>query len=95
MPYQHLWDQHSSEISSKASKFLDAWLPLQELDFLHLGFLRKLHTKVWFGFSTVFWKPNSETQKVQKKADCWTCMRWQNTRSVGEMLDELVVNTLI
>ena len=36
MPYHHLWGQHSFEISSKASKVLDTWLPLQELDFLHL-----------------------------------------------------------
>ena len=42
------WGQHISEISSKATKtlvsFARIWL-------LHLGVLRKLHTKLWFGLS--------------------------------------------
>ena len=42
------WGQHVSEISSKATKTLDTfagtWL-------LHLGVLRKLHTKLWFGLN--------------------------------------------
>ena len=28
-------------------------------------------------------------RKVQRTAARWTCMRWRNTSSVGEMLDEL------
>ena len=53
----------------------------------HLGILRKLHTKHWFGL-------NLSTQiemveKVQRTAARWTCRRWRNTSSVGEMLDEL------
>ena len=43
------WDQHISEISSKAParlsvSFAGIWL-------LHLGVLRKLHTKIWFGLN--------------------------------------------
>ena len=33
------------------------------------------------------WLETSE--KVQRTAARWTCMRWRNTSSVGEMLDEL------
>ena len=42
--------QHVSEISSKATKTL-AFLPGTWL--LHLGVLRKLHTKLWFGITRV------------------------------------------
>ena len=31
----------------------------------------------------------NQVGKVQRAAACWTCRRWRNTRSVGEMLDEL------
>ena len=33
-------------------------------------------------------------EKVQRTADRWTCRRWRNTSSVGEMLDELQWPTL-
>ena len=32
---------------------------------------------------------NSQVEKVQRTAARWTCRRWRNTSSVGEMLDEL------
>ena len=40
------------------------------------------------------WHPYQETQigqveKVQRTAARWTCSRWRNTSSVGDMLDEL------
>ena len=40
------------------------------------------------------WSPHSKLQinqieKVQRTAARWTCRRWPNTSSVGEMLDEL------
>ena len=31
----------------------------------------------------------NQVEKVQRTAALWTCRRWQNTSSVGEMLDEL------
>ena len=79
----------------------------------HLGILRKLHTKHWFGLNLSMQllfiyllilsrsisdhhlrHPYHETQtekvkKVQRTAARWTCRRWRNTSSVGEMLDEL------
>ena len=41
------------------------------------------------------WHPYNENQigqvqKVQRTAARWTCRRWRNTSSVGDMLDELV-----
>ena len=65
---------------------------------LHLGVLRKLHTKLWSGLNKSmpdpFWSPHSKLQinqieKVQRTAVRWTCRRWWNTSSVGKMLDEL------
>ena len=40
------------------------------------------------------WHPYHETQiahvkKVRRTAAMWTCRRWRNTSSVGDMLDEL------
>ena len=45
------------------------------------------------------WSPYCKTQiqqveKVQRMAARWTCMRWHNTSSDGEMLDELQWPTL-
>ena len=41
-----------------------------------------------------FWSPHlklqiNQIEKVQRTAARWTCMRWWNTSSDGEMLDEL------
>ena len=63
----------------------------------HLGILRKLHTKHWFGlnlsmqllFGIPIMKQIEKVEKVQRTAARWTCRRWRNTSSVGEMLDEL------
>ena len=45
-------------------------------------------------YAAPIWHPFHETQtekveKVQRTAARWTCRRWRNTSSVGEMLDEL------
>ena len=45
-------------------------------------------------YAAPIWHPYNETQtekveKVQRIAARWTCRRWRNTSSVGEMLDEL------
>ena len=70
---------------------------------LHLGTLRKLHTKYWSVLSSEYaapiWHPYHETQigqveKVQRTAARWTCRRWRNNSSVGEMLDELELPSL-
>ena len=45
-------------------------------------------------YAAPIWHPCHETQngqvkKVQMTTARWTCRRWRNTRSVGDMLDEL------
>ena len=45
-------------------------------------------------YAAPIWSPHSKLQinqieKVQRTAACWTCRRWHNMSSVGEMLDEL------
>ena len=45
-------------------------------------------------FAAPIWHPYHESQigqveKVQRTAARWTCRRWRNTSSVGDMLDEL------
>ena len=45
-------------------------------------------------YAAPIWSPHSKLQinqieKVQRTAAHWTCRRWRNTSSVGEMLDEL------
>ena len=53
-------------------------------------------TLVWpkLEYAAPIWSPYSKLQinqveKVQRTAAHWTCRRWRNTSSVGEMLDEL------
>ena len=83
------WGQHISEISAKATKTMGF---LRTIWPLHLGTLRKLHTKHWFALSSSM-QPYHESQigqvKVQRTAARWTCRRWRNTSSVGDMLDDL------
>ena len=64
---------------------------------LHLGTLRNLHTKTLvrpkLEYAAPIWHPYHETQigqveKVQRTAARWTCRRWRNTSSVGDMLDD-------
>ena len=89
------WGQHISEISSKATK---------TLGFLrrNLTFAPKSTKKVEcktlvrpkLEYAAPIWSPNSklrinQVEKVQRTAARWTCRRWRNTSSVGEMLDEL------
>ena len=45
-------------------------------------------------YATHIWHPYHDTQigqaeKVQRTAARWTCRRWRNTSSVGDMLNEL------
>ena len=83
------WVQHILEISSKATKTLGC---LHRNLVLHLGVLRTLHTNleyaapIWSFFSKL---QINQVEKVQRIAARWTCRRWRNTSSVGEMLDDL------
>ena len=89
------WGQHVSEISSKATKTLGflrrnlAFAPRSTKEVAYKTLVRpKLE------YAAPIWSPHSKFQinqieKVQRTAARWTCRRWRNTSSVGEMLDEL------
>ena len=51
-------------------------------------------------YAAPIWHPYHESQigqveKVQRTAARWTCRRWRNTSSVGDMLDDLGLNIFI
>ena len=87
--------QYISEISSKATKTLGflrrnlAFAPRSTKEVAYKTLVRpKLE------YAAPIWSPYSKLQinqieKVQRTAARWTCRRWRNTSSVGEMLDEL------
>ena len=89
------WGQHISEISSKATKtlgFLRRNLAFAPMSTKEVAFKTLVRPKL--EYATPIWSPYSkfpinQFEKVQKTAARWTCNRWQNTSSVGEMLDEL------
>ena len=89
------WGQHIPEISSKATKTLGflrrnlAFAPRHTKEVAYKTLVRpKLE------YAAPIWHPYHETQigqveKVQRTAARWTCRRWRNTSSVGDMLDDL------
>ena len=89
------WGQHTSEISSKATKTLGflrrnlAFAPRHTKEVAYKTLVRpKLE------YAAPIWHPYHETQigqveKVQRTAARWICRRWRNTSSVGDMLDDL------
>ena len=87
------WGQHISEITSKATKtlgFLSRNLTFAPRSTKEVAY----KTLVWpkLEYSAPIWSPYSKLQinqveKVQRTAARWTCRRWRNTSSVGEMLD--------
>ena len=89
------WGQHISEISSKATKTLGflrrnlAFAPRHTKEVAYKTLVRpKLE------YAAPIWHPYHKTQigqveKVQRTAARWTCRRWRNTSSVGDMLDDL------
>ena len=94
------WGQHISDISSKATKTLGflrrnfAFAPRTTKEVAYKTLVRpKLE------YAAPIWSPYCKTkiqqaEKVQRTAESWTCRRWSNTSSVGEMLDELQWPTL-
>ena len=87
--------QHISEISAKATKTMGflrlnlAFAPRHTKDVAYKTLVRpKLE------YAAPIWHPYHESQigqveKVQRIAARWTCRRWRNTSSVGDLLDEL------
>ena len=94
------WGHHISDISSKATKTLGflwrnlAFTPRSTKEVAYKTLVRpKLE------YAAPIWSPYCKTQiqqveNVQRTAARWTCRRWRNTSSVGEMLDELQWPTL-
>ena len=89
------WGQHISEISTIAKK---------TLGFLrrNLAFALKSTKKVVYKTlvqptlecAALIWSPYSKLQinqveNIQRSAARWTCRRWPNTSSVGEMLGDI------
>ena len=96
------WGQHISEISSKETKTLSFFCR-------NLAFAPTCRSTKIVAYKTLvqpkleyaapIWSPYSKLQinqveKVQRTAARWTCRRWRNTSSVGEMLDELECQSL-
>ena len=87
------WGQHISEISSKATKalgFLRRNLAFATTSTKEVAYKTLIRPKL--EYAAPFWSPYSKLQinqeeKVQRTAARWTCRRWWNTGSVGEMLD--------
>ena len=82
--------QHISEISLKATKTLGslrrnlAFAPRCTKEVAY-------KTLVWpkLEYAEPIWSQINWVEKIQRTTAHWTCRRWRNTRSVGEMLDEL------
>ena len=94
------WVQHISEISSKATKTLGflrrnlAFAPWSNKEVAFKTLVRhKLEyaAPIWSRYSKL---QINQVEKFQRTAALWTCRRWRNTRSVGEMLDELEWSSL-
>ena len=89
------WGQNVSEISCKATKtmgFLRCNLALAPRHTKEAAY--KTLVRPQLEHAAPIWHPYHETQiapveKVQRTAARWTCRRWRNTSSVGDMLDEL------
>ena len=89
------WGQHVSKISSKATKtlgFLRRNLAFAPRSVKEVAYTTLVRPKL--EYAAPIWSSHSKLQinqieKVQRTAARWTCRRWQNTSSVGEMLGEL------
>ena len=89
------WGQHISEISAKATKtlgFLRRNLAFALRHTKEVAYKTLVRPKL--EYAAPIWHPYRETEigqveKVQRTAARWTCRRWRNTSSVGDMLDDL------
>ena len=89
------WGQHISEISAKATKtmgFLQRDLAFAPRHTKEVAYNTLVRPKL--EYAAPIWHPYHESQigqveKVQRTAARWTCRRWRNTSSVGDMLDDL------
>ena len=90
------WGQHISDISSKATKtlgFLSRNLAFAPRSTKEVAYKTLVCPKL--EYAAAIWSPYCKTQiQVQRTAARWTCRRWRNTSSVGEMLNVLQWPTL-
>ena len=94
------WGQHISDISSTATKtlgFLLRYLAFAPRSTKEVAYKTLVRPKL--EYAAPIWSPYRKTQiqqveKVKRTAARWTCRRWRNTSSVGEMFDELQWPTL-
>ena len=89
------WGQHVSEISCKATKTMGFLRRNSALAPRHSKKVAyKTLVRPQLEYAAPIWSPYhklqiQEIEKVQRTAARWTCKRWRNTSSVGDMLDEL------
>ena len=89
------WGQHVSEISCKATKTMGSLrrnLALAPRHTMEVAY--KTLVRPQLKYAATFWNPYhklqiQEVEKVQRTAARWTCRRWRNTSSIGDMLYEL------
>ena len=84
------WGQHVSEIFSKATKtlgFLHRNLAFAPRSNKEVAYKTLVRPKLEYGAHSKL--QINQIYKGQRKAARWTCKRWRNTTSVGEVLDEL------
>ena len=89
------WGQNISEISAKATKtmgFFRRNLVFAPRNTKEVAYKTLVRPKL--EYTAPIWHPYHESQigqveKVQRTTVRWTCRRWRNTSSVGDMLDEL------
>ena len=94
------WGQHVSEISFKAFKtlgFLRRNLAFAPRSTKEVAYKTLVQPKL--EYAAPICSPHSKLQinqieKVQRTTARWTCRRWRNTNSVGEMLDKLELPSL-
>ena len=83
------WGQHVSEISPIATKtlgFLRRNLAFASRSTKEVANTTLVAAPIWSSYSKL---QINQIEKVQRTAARWTCRRWRNTSSVGEMFDEL------
>ena len=88
------WGRHVSEISCKATKtmgFLCRNLALAPRHTKEVAY--KTLVRPQLEYAAPIWNPYhklqiQEEEKMRRTAARWTCRRWSNTSSVGDMLDE-------
>ena len=92
-----IWGQHISEISSKATKTLGflrrnlAFAPKSTKEVAYKTLVRpKLEyaAPIWSSYSKF---QINQVEKVQRTAARWTCKRWRNTSSVGQISDSFTI----